>query len=91
MKDNLFLSLLRLHDHIDYIHVSDNRGSHVEHLAVGDGEIHWEQFFETLERINYSGQFGIDIGGDESGVIDLDGAYGDAAAWLTQKWFNHRS
>lgn len=26
IKDNLFLSLLRLKDHIDYIHISDNRG-----------------------------------------------------------------
>ncbi len=34
MKDNLALSLHRLKDHIDYIHISDNRGQKVEHLNV---------------------------------------------------------
>lgn len=90
MKDNLFLSLLRLHNHIDYIHISDNRGSKVEHLAVGRGNIHWDHFFETLDRIGYKGMFGIDVGGAESDVPDLDGAYRDAARWLTEQWFSGR-
>jgi len=91
LKDNLFLSLLRLHDHIDYIHISDNRGSKVEHLAVGDGSIHWERFFETLDRVGYKGMFGIDVGGAESDVPDLDGAYRNAAECLQDKWFKNRS
>jgi len=90
MKDNLFLSLLRLQDQIDYIHFSDNRGEKVEHLAVGDGIIHWDTFFETLDRIDYKGMFGIDVGGAESDVPDLDGAYRDAASWLTKKWFKQK-
>jgi sugar phosphate isomerase/epimerase len=90
MKDNLFLSLLRLRDHIDYIHLSDNRGMKVEHLAIGDGTIHWERFFEILDRIGYRGMFGIDVGGAESDVPDLDQAYRDAAKWLTGQWFNRR-
>jgi sugar phosphate isomerase/epimerase len=90
MKDNLFLSLLRLKDHIDYIHVSDNRGSKVEHLALGEGEIHWEQFFETLDRIAYKGMFGIDVGGAESDVADLDAAYRDSATRITEQWFERR-
>ncbi len=88
MKDNLFLSLLRLKDHIDYIHLSDNPGTKVEHLAVGDGAIPWERFLETLDRIGYRGMFGIDVGGAESAVHDLDRAYRDAATWLTAQWFN---
>jgi sugar phosphate isomerase/epimerase len=88
MKDNLFLSLLRLRDHIDYIHLSDNRGVKVEHLAVGNGSIQWGRFFETLGRIGYNGMFGIDVGGAESDVPDLDKAYRDAAKWLTDQWFN---
>ncbi len=90
LKDNIFLSLLRLRDHIDYIHISDNRGSKVEHLAVGDGMIQWERFFEMLDRIGYKGMFGIDVGGAESDVSDLDGAYRDAAIWLTEQWFSKR-
>jgi sugar phosphate isomerase/epimerase len=90
MKDNLFLSLIRLKDHIDYIHLSDNRGSKVEHLSMGGGEIHWGRFFETLDRIDYKGMFGIDVGGAESDVPDLDKAYRSSAAWLTDKWYKHR-
>ncbi len=91
LRDNLFLSLLRLHDHIDYIHISDNRGSRVEHLAMGEGTIHWDRFFGTLDRIGYAGIFGIDIGGAESDVSDLDAAYRDAAKYLESNWFKHRS
>jgi sugar phosphate isomerase/epimerase len=87
MKDNLFLSLLRLKEHIDYIHISDNGGAKVEHLAMGRGTINWERFFETLDRIGYTGKFGIDVGGAESDVPDLDGAYRDAARFLTEQWF----
>jgi sugar phosphate isomerase/epimerase len=57
---------------------------------MGEGEIHWERFFETLERIDYKGMFGIDVGGAESDVPDLDAAYRSSAAWLTEKWFKHR-
>jgi sugar phosphate isomerase/epimerase len=89
LKDNLFLSLIRLKDHIDYIHVSDNSGSRVEHLAIGKGMIPWERFFETLDRISYRGQFGIDIGGAESEVSDLEAAYREAAAFLQDHWFAH--
>ena len=87
MKDNLFLSLIRLKDHIDYIHISDNGGSKVEHLAWVMGRIHWERFFETLDRIGYRGSFGIDVGGAESDVPDLDSAYRSTAEWLTERWF----
>jgi sugar phosphate isomerase/epimerase len=90
MKDNLFLSLIRLKDHVDYIHLSDNRGTKVEHLALGEGDIPWERFFETLDRISYKGLFGIDVGGAESDVPDLDQAYRDSASWLEEKWFKYR-
>jgi len=91
MKDNLFLSLIRLKDHIDYIHLSDNRGLKVEHLSIGEGEIQWERFFETLDRIDYKGLFGIDVGGAESDVPDLDKAYRESATWLTEKWYSHKA
>ena len=88
MKDNLALSISRLIDHVDYIHISDNRGNKVEHLPIGDGNIRWDVFFETLENLNYKGHFGIDIGGDESNVKDLDEAYRNAANFLTEKLGN---
>lgn len=82
MHDNLALSIMRLKDHVDYIHISDNGGMRFEHLAIGDGKIRWDIFLETLDRINFKGHLGLDIGGDESAVPDLDKAYRDAAIWL---------
>ena len=81
-RDPLPLSLVRLAGHVDYIHVSDNRGAKTEHLPIGTGAIDWDAFFAALERIGYRGAFGIDIGGSESGVEDLDRAYVEAAAFL---------
>ena len=88
VKENLPLGLLRLKDHIDYIHFSDNRGSKVEHLAIGNGHIDWDRFFETLGDINFNGHIGIDIGGDESEVDNLDRAYINAAVYLENHWIN---
>lgn len=82
MKENLSLSIRRLKDHVDYIHISDNGGQKVEHLAIGAGKIRWDVFFETLEVIGFKGHIGIDIGGSESRVGNLDKAYVDAAAYV---------
>jgi sugar phosphate isomerase/epimerase len=82
LKDNLTLSLIRLADYIDYIHLSDNRGQHVEHLVPGDGSINWAQFFETLVTIGFKGHYGIDVGGDESSIDDIHAAYQQTAKWL---------
>ena len=80
-RDLLPLSLVRLADHVDYIQVSDNRGARPEHLPLGAGAIDWDVFFRTLAQIGYRGSFGIDIGGRESDVADLDRAYVDAATF----------
>ena len=86
LKDNLALSLRRLAGYIDYIHLSDTRGWQMEHLAPGEGVINWDIFFETLDLIGYKGEIGLDIGGAESEVSDLDLAYRQAAAWLAGRW-----
>ena len=91
MKEHLPLSLIRLEGHVDYIHISDNRGTKLEHLVPGTGNIGWEGFFVTLDTTGFHGKFGIDVGGAESGVADLDGAYRSTADWLTERWFKHRS
>jgi len=85
MKENLVLALLKLKDHLDYIHISDNGGNRVEHLVPEKGNINWNSFFEALDRINFKGYFGLDIGGDESEIGDLDSAYLNAADWLQQR------
>lgn len=86
LKDNLRLSLLRLKDHIDYIHISDNGGKRVEHLVPGQGAIDFEGFFEELKNIAFDGYLGVDVGGAESSVGNLDAAYRQTADWLTKHW-----
>jgi len=86
LKDNLMLSLRRLADSIDYIHLSDNRGLQVEHLTPGQGVINWDTFFETLDLIGFNGLIGLDIGGAESQVGDIDEAYKKSAQWLAERW-----
>jgi sugar phosphate isomerase/epimerase len=86
LKDNLALSLRRLAGAIDYIHLSDNRGSTTEHLPPEAGAINWDIFFETLDFIGFDGQIGLDVGGAESAVADLDLAYQQTAAWLAERW-----
>ena len=86
MKENINLAVTRLADFVDYIHISDNGGLKVEHLAIGDGVINWDKFFETLDVINYKGYFGLDIGGSESNVADLNNAYIEAAKFIEDKY-----
>ncbi len=86
LKENLSLALQTLVDLIDYIHLSDNRGNKVEHTIPGEGKIDWSSFFETLDLIGFSGHIGLDIGGEESGVTDIDNAYITSAKWLDEKW-----
>lgn len=86
LRDNLVLSLRRLAGSIDYIHLSDNRGDRVEHVPPGQGRINWNDFFAALRLINFKGEIGIDIGGAESEVADLDAAYVETASWIEAKW-----
>ncbi|VAX25427.1 hypothetical protein MNBD_IGNAVI01-1832 [hydrothermal vent metagenome] len=88
MKENLSLSLIRLAEFIDYIHISDNGGGRIEHLQLGKGKIRWDVFFDTLKKTKFNGYFGIDIGGDESSVADLDSAYIHAAEFLEKQFDN---
>lgn len=82
LKCNLSLAIKQLGAHIKYIHISDNRGIRNEHLPPGEGMINWSQFFKDLQLIKFDGYFGIDIGGDESAIQDLDLAYQKTAAFL---------
>jgi len=84
-RDNLMLSVLRLADKISYIHLSDNSSNRVEHLVPGDGNIHWPRFFEALRSVGFKGNFGLDIGGAESGIADIQDAYLHSAAWLQEQ------
>ncbi|HOI28351.1 MAG TPA: sugar phosphate isomerase/epimerase family protein [Melioribacteraceae bacterium] len=85
-KENLVLSFMKVKDFVSYIHISDNRGCKVEHLEIGAGLINWQKFFEVINNNGFDGHFGIDIGGEESGVKKLNVAYLSAAKYLEEKW-----
>ncbi|MDA0710514.1 MAG: sugar phosphate isomerase/epimerase [bacterium] len=85
LKDNPILSLRRLADFVDYIHVSDTGGGHVSHLPPGEGVIHWDLFFETLDLVGFKGHLGVDVGGAESPIADLDSSYRQTADWIASR------
>jgi sugar phosphate isomerase/epimerase len=45
--------LKKLPDKIVHMHISDNLGEHDQHLGIGQGNINWQQFAETLKEIAY--------------------------------------
>jgi sugar phosphate isomerase/epimerase len=73
---------LRVAERVSYIHISDNGGNKVEHLVPGEGNIYWDSFFEALRAVNFKGDFGIDVGGAESGIKNMNEAYLQSAEWL---------
>ena len=79
-------SLKQLADYVDYMHISDNNGLKVEHLQPGNGKINWDRFFETLDEINFKGYIGLDIGGEETKLNNVDGVYISSAKWVENKW-----
>ncbi len=75
LRCNLSLALHQLRGHIRYVHVSDTPLNVNQHLPIGDGDIGWSAFWSTLRQIDYDGPIGIDVGGSESPITDLAGAY----------------
>ncbi|MBK8501746.1 MAG: sugar phosphate isomerase/epimerase [Saprospiraceae bacterium] len=86
LKCNLSLAIQQLAPFIKYIHLSDNRGMKNEHLEPGLGIINWSQFFRDLAHFKYDGPIGIDIGGDESEISNLDDAYTNTALFINSHW-----
>lgn len=87
MRENLAFDVLKMANELDYIHVSDSFGARIEHqpLNYGKGDIDWDSFFGALKRIGYKGILAIDVGGDESGIANIDDAYLKTAEFLQEK------
>ncbi len=84
-KENLVLSIRRLEGMVDYVHLSDTNGVRLEHLVPGDGKIRWDEVFGELRR-GFAGYIGIDVGGAESGIAEIESAYLKTARWLGERW-----
>ena len=53
LENQTILFLKKLPDKIVHMHISDNLGEHDQHLGIGQGNINWQQFAETLKEIAY--------------------------------------
>ena len=61
-RENVNLALMKLEGKFANIHIAANRDAGVDHLAVGDGEIDWAEFFRLLKKMGYNGYLGLDLG-----------------------------
>jgi len=70
-RENTTLALAKLKGMYANCHVSDNDPKNVEHNAIGDGAIDWKSFLAELKNQNYTGYLGLDLGGTDNIVSDL--------------------
>ncbi len=82
VRDNPILSLIRLHDLVDTIYLSDAIDAENLHLEPGEGVIRWDLFFEALLQFRFRGYLIVDIGGTRSEVTDIDSAYKIGASMI---------
>ena len=61
-RENVALALMKLNGQFANIHVADNNPVNTHHLPIGDGIIDWKEFFRLLQRLNYDGYLGLDLG-----------------------------
>jgi sugar phosphate isomerase/epimerase len=52
-------------DRMNHVHVSDNHGTHDEHLCVGDGHINFKPVIRKLRRIGYDETITLEIFGQD--------------------------
>jgi sugar phosphate isomerase/epimerase len=62
----LFESVERYAHRLVHLQVSDNRGTHDDHLPPGEGNIEWAVFLHALDRVGYDGLFLLEISGEST-------------------------
>ncbi len=60
-KEPIPLAIEKLGKRIRYVHVADNDGRDNRHFVPGDGNVDWDEVFETLIKIGYQGHYAIDL------------------------------
>lgn len=60
---------LRLHEHLSYMHLSDNGGLYDEHLPVGQGNVDWMNVKKLIHKYNIKADYTIEVTGT-SGVLE---------------------
>lgn len=67
---------------IFYVHASDSNYRDEDHLEIGKGLIDWDTLLKALEKQEFHGIFGIDIGGNINMRGELDRMYLDSRTYL---------
>ena len=86
----LFAAIDRFSDRLVHLQVSDNRGTHDDHLPPGDGVLDWPAILRALEGARYRGIFLFETGGEGSAAENLKRLAG-AATRLFPGWQDHRT
>ena len=60
-KENLAVSVAKLHRHIKYVDVSDNDGCRNRHLVPGDGLVDWDGLFDSLVLYGVEAPLAVDL------------------------------
>ena len=55
-----------LHQHIRYIHLSDNQGIYDDHMAIGDGTVDWLKFHRLIEKYRIHPMVTLEVSGMEN-------------------------
>ena len=69
-RENVVLSVAKLQGHFANVHVSDNDPVNSKHVAIGDGQIDWEEFLLALHQTGYTGYLGLDLGASTNLVAE---------------------
>ncbi|MFQ5500626.1 MAG: sugar phosphate isomerase/epimerase family protein, partial [Candidatus Zixiibacteriota bacterium] len=70
-KENLALSVAKLHRYIEYIDISDNDGRENRHLVPGQGRIEWDTFFTCLKHYEVD----VPLASDLEKLPDVPGSF----------------
>jgi sugar phosphate isomerase/epimerase len=71
-----------LGDRIFYVHASDSDFLTEDHLEVGKGQVNWKDLLKTLDKQEFQGYIGIDIGGKKDLKPRLDQMYTNSKNYL---------
>lgn len=78
----LFEAIDRFAGRLVHLQASDNRGTHDDHLALGEGIIKWRDVIGALDRVGYRGVFLLEVNGQS----DPSESVGRVAASI-EVWF----
>jgi len=78
LSGDLHRAMYKLSGHLQLIHANDNTGANDDHLPPGRGTIDWNRFLSSLNDIQFSGGFILELSGE--GNRDAGSILADARA-----------